>query len=898
MIRAKAVLLLLAFCAVPLPAQQRAELPPLIDREIFFGDPEIAGAQISPDGRQVAFLKTNAGQINIWVKRREEPFSAARPLTADSTRPITGYFWSRDARYVLYVHDNAGDENFHVYAVDPTTATPAKLPVARDLTPYGKVQARIVALPKTAPNHILAALNDRDAAAHDVYRIDLTTGARELLFKNDEKILTFTADRTGTLRLGTRVAADGLGTEVFRIDGDKSTLLFTLTCDVFQGCAPVRFHKDGRRVYVTTAGPDDNFTHLALYDLQNGTWEKVEEDPEKEVDFGGAEFSVATDELVATYYIGDRLRVYPKDDQFAKDLATVRKAVGDGDINVTSSTADDRVHIVSVTMDVDPNVTYLYDRETGKVELLYRPRPKLPLQHLANMKPVRYTARDGLVIPGYLTMPKGVLSKNLPAIVLPHGGPWGRDTWGYNSLAQFLANRGYAVMLPNFRGSTGYGRKFLDAGNKEWGTGAMQHDISDAVRWLIKEGIADPKRVAIMGGSYGGYATLAGVAYTPDLYAAGVSIVGPSSIPTLLASIPPYWAPIKKSFDVRVGDPANPTDMERLKAQSPLYSATRIKAALLVIQGANDPRVNKAESDQIVIALRDMGRSPAYLVAPDEGHGFARRENRVAMFAAIEKFLAQHLGGRYQKDMPKDIAARLALLTVNVDTLELAAARKVAGPAKFDGKLVKPASLSYRQTMQMAGRDLDVSGSTTVGEHTADGKRMWLVVDEARTPMGVISDSVVIDPITLAPVSRVVHQGPATVEIRVRADSVLGSIKAGPQEMPVKAQVNAPVYMDGGALNVALGTLPLEPGFTASYRVFDIMSAKAKEQTLEVIGVESVTVPAGTFETVKVEVKPADGSSGGAMYWIEKALRRVVKSEVSLPAQMGGGKAVSELTNY
>jgi dipeptidyl aminopeptidase/acylaminoacyl peptidase len=898
MIRAKAVLLLLiGFWALPLRAQQRAELPPLIDRDVFFGDPEIAGAQISPDGRHITFLKTNAGQINIWVKGRAEPFSAARPLTADSTRPITGYFWSRDARYVLYVHDNGGDENFHVYAVDPTTATPAKLPVARDLTPYGKVQARIVALPKTAPNHILAALNDRDVAAHDVYRIDLTTGARELLFENHEKILDFTADRAGRLRLGTRVAGDGLGTEVFRIDGAKSTLLFTLTCDVFQGCAPVRFHKDGRRVYVTTAGPHDNFTHLALYDLENGAWEKVEEDPEKEVDFGGAEFSVATDELVATYYMGDRLRVYPKDSQFEKDLATVRQVVGDGDLDIASSSADDRLHIVSVTKDIDPSVTYLYDRESGKVELLYRPRPKLPLQHLANMKPVRYTARDGLVIPAYLTVPKGVPSENLPAIVLPHGGPWGRDTWGYNSFAQFLANRGYAVLMPNFRGSTGFGRKFLDAGNNEWGTGAMQHDISDGVQWLIKERIADPKRVAIMGGSYGGYAALAGVAYTPDLYAAGVSIVGPSSIPTLLASIPPYWAPIKKSFDVRVGDPANPADMERLKAQSPLYSATKIKAPLLVIQGANDPRVNKAESDQIVVALREMGRSPSYLVAPDEGHGFARRENRVAMFAAIEKFLAQHLGGRYQKDMPKDIEARLALLTVNADTLKLkAAVSKAADPVIFDGKLVKPASLSYKQTMAMTGRNLDVSGTTTVSEHTADGKKMWLVVDEAHTPMGVISDSVVMDLVTLAPVSRVVHQGPATVEIRVKADSVIGSIKAGPQELPVKAHVNAPVYMEGGALNVALGTLSLEPGFTASYRVFDIMSAKAKEQTLEVVGAETVTVPAGTFETVKLEVKPADGSSGGATYWIEKALRRVVKSEVSLPAQMGGGKAISELT--
>ena len=880
----------LLFCATGALAQN-AQLPPLIDRETFFGDPELAGAQLSPDGRYVSFLKTNAGQLNIWVKKREEPFTAALPLTADSTRPITGYFWSRDSRYLLYVHDKGGDEDYHLYAIDPTQAARGKLPAARDLTPYAKVRAQIVAVPKTSPNHVLVMLNDRDAAQHDLYRVDLTTGQRTLLFKNEQNIVAFLADQQGNAPLAIKVAANGLGTDVLRIEGNQATPLFTLTCDIFQGCAPLRVENDGR-IWVQLAQPTDNFTHLAVYDPRAKSWRKVEEDPEKQVDFGGAVFSDVNGELLTTYYVGDRLRYYPKNEQFAKDLAALKKQLGDGDIYFGSSTADERMHIVTVTSDVDPGATYLYDRASGKAELLYRPRPKLPSQHLAQMKPARYPARDGLVIPAYLSIPKGVAPRNLPTVILPHGGPWGRDTWGYNSFAQFLANRGYAVLMPNFRGSTGYGRKFLDAGNKEWGTGAMQHDLSDGVAWLIKEGIADPKRIAIMGGSYGGYATLAGVAFTPDLYAAGVSIVGPSSIPTLLASIPPYWAPIKKSFDVRLGDAGNPQDLERLKAQSPLYSATKIKAPLLVIQGANDPRVNKAESDQIAIVLRDLKRTPEYLVAPDEGHGFARRENRVAMFAAIERFFAKHLGGRFQPDMPKDIAARLALLTVNVDTLKLAKAAAASGPARFDASKLAPVNSSYQQKIEMQGRALEAT-STFVLTKQGDG---WLAVETSQSPMGAAVDSIWLSGTTLAPLKRSVHQGPATIEMSARGDSIVGELKAGPQQMPIRVKTTAPVYMEGTALAAALGTLALAPDYQASVRVFDIMTAAATEQTVRVVGSESVTVPAGTFETFKIEMKAADGTGSSDFYWIEKAApHRLVRTEQALPAAAGGGKVTVEL---
>lgn len=645
-------------------------LPPLVDREVFFGDAEIANASLSPDGRFIAFAKQLDGVVNVWVKGIREPFSAARPVTADTSRPINNLFWSADSRFVLFVQDKAGDENFRVFGVDPTAppAAGSKVPAARDLTPYAKVQARIYAVPRRTPDQILVGLNDRDQRLHDVYRVNLRTTERRLVFRNDRNVAGWVADLEGNLRLGFRVRPDG-GTEVLRVEGDSLVVIYDCTHE--ETCNPFRFHKDGRRAYMITDKGERDRSELVLLTVATGATEKVEGDPQGQVDFGQAIFSERTDELIATSYTGDRVRIYPRDSLFARDMARLRAALPEGDLFFRTPSQDDRVWIVKTVLDTDNGPNYLYDRATGKVELLYRPYPKIPVEHMAPMGAVRYRARDGIEVPAYLTLPKGVPARNLAVVVLPHGGPWGRDGWGYDPLVQFLANRGYAVLQPNFRGSAGFGKRYLNLGNKQWGTGTMQHDISDGVRWLVSEGIADSERVAIMGGSYGGYATLAGVAFTPDLYAAGVSIVGPSSILTLLNSIPPYWEPIKKIFAVRVGDVSNPEDSVRLRAQSPLYSATAITAPLLVVQGANDPRVKKAESDQIVVALRDLGRTVEYLVAPDEGHGFAGELNNIATYAKIEQFLARHVGGRYQEAMSPAVRERLERLTVDIRALAL-----------------------------------------------------------------------------------------------------------------------------------------------------------------------------------------------------------------------------------
>ncbi len=880
------------------------QLPPLVDRELFFGDPEISGAQISPDGRFISFRKPYNDVMNIWVKAADEPFDAARPITADTERPVRGYFWSEDSRYVLYVQDKGGNENFHVYAVDPAgDAEPETgVPAALDLTPYENVQALIYAVPEATPNEIIVGLNDRDVQVHDVYRLNLTTAERELVLQNDENVAGWLADLEGNVRLGVKLGPDG-GSQVMRVDGETLTEVYS--CSNEETCNPVRFHKDGRRVYMTTnKGDDIDLTRLILFDPETGEEEFVESDPENQVDFGGAGFSDVTEELVLTVYIGDRVRVYPKTDQVRHDLEVLREKLPEGEISLGSSTEDERLHLVSVTRDVDPGSRYLYNRETGEVTLLYRSRPELPSEHLAYVKAIRYMARDGLEIPAYLTLPRGVEAEGLPAVILPHGGPWGRDMWGYDPYAQFFANRGYVVLQPNFRGSTGYGKAFLNAGNNEWGTGAMQHDISDGVKYLINEGIADPDRIGIFGGSYGGYATLAGLAFTPELYAGGVSYVGPSNLITLLKSIPPYWAPIKKIFDVRLGNPDDPEDRERLIEQSPLFSAEQITAPLLVVQGANDPRVKKAESEQIVVAVRDLGRDVEYMLAEDEGHGFAGAENRLALAVAMERFFAEHLAGRYQEGMPEELATTLAALTVDVSTVELPGTHVAAAGAETaplpvaEGGVIEPEVLEYTITLQVMGQELTLNETRTIETATLDGQQVLRVTDVTTMPMATVVDTLDLDRATLMPIRRSVSGG-ATIQLSYTDEAITGEMGMQGQMTPVNVELAAPVFSDGSGLEMVMAGLPLEEGYKTTLRIFEPQMQKVRPMLLSVIGTETTQCAAGAFETFVVEITPLDDDEAGTstVRVLQESPHHVVLREFKLPAAMGGGTGKKELTS-
>src|SRR5437879_6674559 len=692
-------------------AAQPTRMPPLIDRELFFGATEISGAQISPDGKFIAFVKPFKGTRNVWVKRTEESFDKAKPITADTTRPIPAYFWSRDGKYILFVQDKAGDENYLVYAVNPADALPAgqDVPAARNLTDLKGVRAEIVEVPRNELDILYVAINDRDKAWHDLYKVKISSGERTLVRQNTDRITGWVFDLKGQLRIATR-ATDSGDTEVLRVDDKVFTKIYS--CNVFETCSPIRFHKDGQRVYFeTNKGADTDLTKLELFDPATGKEELVESDPLKRVDLGSTSCSEVSDELIATTYEDERTRIYWKDKAFEADYKFLQKQLPGKEIAFASSTKDERLWLLAAYSDTEPGERYLFDRQTKKLTLQYRVREKLNRDYLAPMKAVHYKSSDGLEIPAYLTLPKGAASKNLPVVIFPHGGPWARDGWGYNPFAQFWANRGYAVLQPNFRGSTGYGKKFIDAGNKQWGD-KMQDDITWGVKYLVAEGIADSKHFGIMGGSYGGYATIAGLSFHPDLYAGAVDYVGPSNLITLLENIPPYWESARQVFYQRMGDPNSPEGKAQLNRQSPLNSANKIKTPLLVVQGANDPRVNKREADQIVIALRDRGFPVEYIVAPDEGHGFARPVNNMAMFSEAEKFFAKYLNGRYQEGATPEVAQRLRDISVDIKTVTVAKKVEASAGAPKAAIDLSSGTFRYKATIEAGAKRIPRTTTT------------------------------------------------------------------------------------------------------------------------------------------------------------------------------------------
>jgi dipeptidyl aminopeptidase/acylaminoacyl peptidase len=884
-------LLLLAgiLCAQPNRATPQG-LPPLIDRELLFGDPEITGAQLSPDGKYIAFMKPWTKTRNVWVKKIDQPFADAKLLTTETKRPIAAYFWTRDGQFILYAKDNAGDENFNLYSVDPaaTAAAGADAPPSRDLTGLKGVRLEIFSVPKNDPDAVYIGLNDRDKAWHDLYKLKISTGERTLIRKNTEKISGWVFDLKGQLRLATRTADNG-DQEVLGADATGFTKIYS--CDVFETCDPLRFQKDGKRVYMeTNKGGDVDLAALVLFDPETGKVENVESDPLKRVDFGGAVFSEATDELLLTIYREDRVRRYFKDKAFESDYKWLQGKLPGREIGLGSRSIDEQLWLVAATGDTEPGETYLFDRRKHTLAHQYKIREKLPRESLSPMQTVHYKSSDGLEIPAYLTLPKGLPGKGLPTLIIPHGGPWARDVWGYNPLAQFFANRGYAVLFPNFRGSTGYGKKFLNAGNGEWGR-KMQDDITWGVKYLVAEGIADPKRVGILGGSYGGYATLAGVAFTPDVYRAAVDIVGPSNLITLLEALPPYWEAGRKMMYGRMADLGTPEGKAWLKERSPLGSANKITTPLLVVQGANDPRVNKREAEQIVIALRDRGFAVEYLLAPDEGHGFARPVNNMAMFMAAEKFLAKHLDGRYQQDGTPEVTQRLKEITVDPKTVTLAKAVDASAVgAPRPAVDLHAGTYRYQGKIEMGAQQMALKLSTTITEENG----AWTATETMETPMGPATDIAILEKGSLILRKRSISQGPVAVKLDFAGNQAKGAMSMNGNDKPISVDLGGPLFADAAGAQLAIASLPLAEGYTTTFRNFDVQKQKVKLMQLKVAGSESVTVAAGTFDAFKVEVTSADGGTDKMTLWVAKDSRKPVKMSAVL-AEMGGAMLNMEL---
>jgi len=637
MMRTRVIFVLVVLSIFVFGCAPKEEMPRLIPMEDFFRNPESAGFNLSPDGEHLAFMKPWQNRLNVHVQKigKEE---VAR-ISSATERDIAGFIWANNSR-IAYVQDTAGDENFRLYAVNIDGSD------FKELTPFEKVRVSIIDELENDDEHMLIDMNKRDARVFDVYRININTGKMQMIAQNPGNVTGWMTDYDGNLRVA--ITTDGVNTSVLYRNSEKEDFQNLITTTFKETLTPLFFTFDNKNLYVASnIGRDKEAIYE--YDVENKKNIKLlYEHPEVDVNY-----LLKSDKrkiITGVYYYTDKGHYFFFDKNRKQLQESLEKRLPGYEVSVTSASKDETKVLVRTYSDKSLGAYYYFDRDTEDFKKLVDVSPWLNEDELAEMKPISYTSRDGLTIYGYLTLPKGVKSKNLPVIINPHGGPWARDTWGFLPDVQFLANRGYAVLQMNFRTSTGYGRKFWEAGFKQSGL-AIQDDITDGVLWLIEQGIADPECVGIYGGSYGGYCTLAGVAFTPDLYACGVDYVGISSWFTILESIPPYWEPMREMFYEMVGDPEK--DKELLEATSPLFHADKIKAPLFVAQGANDPRVNIKESDQIVDALKERGIEVEYMVKDNEGHGFRNEENRFDFYRAMEKFLGKHLGGRVEEKIQK-----------------------------------------------------------------------------------------------------------------------------------------------------------------------------------------------------------------------------------------------------
>ena len=600
---------------------------PLIPMEDFFRNPEKSSFNISPDGNHIAYMKPWKSRMNVFVMDMITKKEAR--LTSSQERGIYGFAWLTNKR-IGYIKDEGGNENMHFYAVNIDKSNEI------DLTPFENVQARIIDDLEDDPNHIIIGLNKRNPQIHDPYRINVNDGKMDMIAENPGNISEWMTDHDGKLRIA--ITSDGVNTSILHRATESEKFESILTTDFKVSVSPLFFTFDNKNLYVASNRGRDK-SAVFKFDLNNAQEEKLifEHD---EVDVSGLMYSRKRKVLTGVNYTVAKNEMTFFDTWREDIQQKLEENLPGYEVGITSFSEDEAKAVVVTYSDKSRGTYYYYDIDKNKLTELGKASPWLNEEDMSDMKPVQYRSRDGLVINGYLTLPKGTNGKNLPVIVNPHGGPWHRDSWGYKSEIQFLANRGFAVFQMNFRGSTGYGREFWEKSFKQWGK-SMQDDISDGVNWLIDEGIANPDRIAIYGASYGGYATLAGLTFTPDLYACGIDYVGVSSLFTFMESMPPYWELYRKMLYEMVGHPDK--DKELLASASPLLHIDKIKVPLFIAQGANDPRVKKSESDQIVEALQNAGIDVPYMVKNDEGHGFYNEENQFDFYREMEIFLNKHL---------------------------------------------------------------------------------------------------------------------------------------------------------------------------------------------------------------------------------------------------------------
>lgn len=599
--------------------------------EDFFKNPEKTSFKISPNGEYISYMGPYENRMNIFVQKVGD--KKAQRITSETERDVAGYMWANNNR-LLYIKDDGGNENYHVFAVNTDGSN------YKDLTPFEEVTVQLIDDLEELPNQVIVGLNKRNKQVFDPYRLNITTGEMELLFENPGNVTGWMTDHDGKLRIA--ITTDGVNSTIMHRTSEQDDFEEVRTISFKETLSPMFFTFDNKNLYVKS-NLDRDKDAIVKFDLSSGEelGEPIFLHPE--VDAGGLSYSQKRKVLTSISYTTDKRQMKFLDADTEKIYKRLKKELGDYEVVISSSNKAEDKFLVRTYSDRSLGAYYFYDKKKDDLKKITDVSPWLKEGDMAIMKPIKYTSRDGLKIHGYLTIPKGKENaQDLPVVVMPHGGPWARDSWGWDPYAQLFASRGYAVLQMNFRGSVGYGRNFWEASFKKWGK-EMQNDITDGVSWLIEQNIADPDRIAIFGGSYGGYATLAGVTFTPDIYAAAIDYVGVSNLFTFMETIPPYWTPFLKMMYEMVGDPTDPKDSLLLYSASPVFHADKIETPLMVMQGANDPRVNIDESDQIVKAMRKKGVEVPYIVKYDEGHGFRNEENKIEANKLMLGFLAKHL---------------------------------------------------------------------------------------------------------------------------------------------------------------------------------------------------------------------------------------------------------------
>ncbi|MFI5156346.1 MAG: S9 family peptidase [Chitinophagales bacterium] len=868
----------------PAPATAPATVP-LIDRELFFNYPDIRNPKLSPDGKMIAFLKTSKGVLNIWVKNVGEPISKAKILTT-SEEPLNEFFWTADSRYILFAHNIWENENYNVYAVDPTEPADSVsgIPNVRNITPVDTVSTIIYMLSKKNPDIAWVGVNNRDKHWFDLYTLEISTGTMKLNRRNRDSISRWIFDWDENPRIGVRFRSRDSTTEILRLNKDGSSSKI-FDCSVLEEAEPICFSSDNQWIYIrTNKGEDQDLIKVIMLDPSTMKKVDTDQDPLNKVDLDQFVVSGHSHEPIFTSYADNRRRIYWKDSSLASDYHFLQRKYPGREISFIGFSENDSLLLFSTGADDKLTQVYLFDRNQKQLSLQYTVQNGLKAyeSHFSKMEPIVYQSSDGASISGYLTMPKGLGAKNLPVIILPHGGPWESDRWGFNHIVQWLANRGYAVLQMNFRGSAGFGKKFLNAGNKQWGL-LIQDDITWGVNELISKGIADPKRIGILGCNFGGYAALAGLTFTSDVYAAGVDINGPSNLVSTYNAIPTSWSGTRKIFQDRVGDISPNPARNLLLRQSPVIYDTSIRSPLLVVYATSDPLVTKIENDQIVATLRDSSRKVEYLTIPGDAYPFNYSENEVATFAKVESFLGRALKGRVQESMKPETAKRLKEIQVDVANLTVGVAMPVTAMLKFPAPSSDLAAGNYNYAIlvEVPGRKVPLAMNRLI---MSDSANNWVVTDRISGQMGDQSDEATYEKGNLHLETRRTLQRGKMAEYSFNGTEITTTLPDKTSSVSVEG-----AYLHNGAgMDLLIARLPLREGYESGFYLIGD-DGRAKLYQIRVTGRDTIN----NEPCLKVELTNADNSGISTKMWINMSHKMSYKTIVPLAALPGAKMTIA-----